>query len=51
MEVLKWVVETYGKRLAMTVSFGGPEGMVLLDMLSRFTDRVTVLPRHWVLVQ
>ena len=29
-----WVVETYGKRLAMTVSFGGPEGMVLLDMLS-----------------
>jgi len=49
MEVLKWVVETYGKRLAMTVSFGGPEGMVLLDMLSRFTDRVTVLPRHGVL--
>jgi len=23
--------------------------MVLLDMLSRFTDRVTVLPRHGVL--
>jgi phosphoadenosine phosphosulfate reductase len=42
-EILEWAVETYGGRLALSASFGGPEGMVLLDMLSRITDEVTVL--------
>ena len=43
MEVLEWAVETYGDRLALSASFGGPEGMALLDMLSRITAEVTVL--------
>jgi len=43
MEILKWAVETYGEELALSASFGGPEGMALLDMLSRITDEVTVL--------
>ena len=42
-EVLGWAVETYGGRLALSASFGGLEGMALLDMLSRITDKVTVL--------
>lgn len=41
-EVLRWAVDRYGERLTLSVSFGGPEGMVLLDMLSRITDRVPV---------
>jgi phosphoadenosine phosphosulfate reductase len=43
MEILEWAVETYGEGLALSASFGGPEGMALLDMLSRITDEVTVL--------
>ncbi len=43
MEILEWAVETYGDGLALSASFGGPEGMALLDMLSRITDDVTVL--------
>ncbi len=43
MEILEWAVETYGEELALSASFGGPEGMALLDMLSRITDDVTVL--------
>jgi len=43
IEVLEWAVETYGEGLALSASFGGPEGMALLDMLSRITDEVTVL--------
>jgi phosphoadenosine phosphosulfate reductase len=35
--------ETYGERLALSVSFGGAEGMVLLDMVSALTDRVQVI--------
>lgn len=42
-EILEWAVETYGEGLALSASFGGPEGMALLDMLSRITDDVTVL--------
>ena len=42
-EVLKWAVETYGSGLALSASFGGGEGMALLDMLSKITDEVTVL--------
>lgn len=41
-EVLRWATEAYGGRLALSVSFGGAEGMVLLDILSRVTDRATV---------
>ena len=42
-EILGWAAEAYGERLAVSVSFGGAEGMVLLDMLSRITDKATVL--------
>ena len=42
-EILAWAVETYGERLALSASFGGPEGMALIDMLSKITDKVTIL--------
>ncbi len=42
-EVIEWAVETYGEGLALSASFGGGEGMALLDMISRITDKVTVL--------
>ena len=42
-EILEWAVETYGDRLALSASFGGPEGMALIDMISRITDEVTIL--------
>jgi len=35
-------VDVYGEDLTLSVSFGNPEGMVLLDMLSRITDRARV---------
>jgi phosphoadenosine phosphosulfate reductase len=38
-EILSWAVDVYGEGLTLSVSFGNPEGMVLLDMLSRITDR------------
>ena len=41
-EILRWAVDIYGKGLTLSVSFGNPEGMVLLDMLSRITDGVQV---------
>lgn len=42
-ETIEWAVETYGEGLALSASFGGGEGMALLDMISRITDKVTVL--------
>ncbi len=42
-EILEWAVETYGSRLALSASFGGPEGMALIDMISKITDEVSVL--------
>jgi phosphoadenosine phosphosulfate reductase len=42
-EILEWAVATYGNRLALSASFGGPEGMALIDMLSKITDEVTIL--------
>src|SRR3712207_5849774 len=42
-EVIAWAVETYGEGLALSASFGGGEGMALLDMISKVTDKVTVL--------
>lgn len=41
-EVLRWAVDAYGDGLTLSVSFGNPEGMILLDMLSRITDEVRV---------
>lgn len=41
-EVLEWAVETYGEGLTLSLSFGGSEGLVLLDMLSRITDQVRI---------
>ncbi|HEX2739084.1 MAG TPA: hypothetical protein VHM69_01455, partial [Rubrobacter sp.] len=43
LEVIEWAVETYGEGLALSASFGGGEGMALLDMISKVTDKVTVL--------
>ncbi|MDP8973295.1 MAG: phosphoadenylyl-sulfate reductase [Actinomycetota bacterium] len=43
VEILEWAVETYGGRLALSASFGGAEGMALIDMISKITDEVTVL--------
>lgn len=40
--VLRWAAERFGERLALSVSFGGAEGIVLLDMLSRITESATV---------
>ncbi len=41
-EILQWAVDVYGEDLTLSVSFGNPEGMVLLDMLSRITDKAQV---------
>jgi phosphoadenosine phosphosulfate reductase len=41
-DILRWAVDLYGEDLTLSVSFGNPEGMVLLDMLSRITDRAQV---------
>jgi phosphoadenosine phosphosulfate reductase len=41
-DILRWAVDVYGKDLTLSVSFGNPEGMVLLDMLSRITGEVQV---------
>ena len=37
-EVLGWAVRSFRGKLALSLSFGNAEGMVLLDMLSRLTD-------------
>lgn len=42
-EILRWAVERFGNEFALSVSFGGPEGMVLLDMLSKVVDRTPEL--------
>ena len=41
-DILRWAVDVYGRDLALSVSFGNPEGMVLLDMLSHITDEAQV---------
>ena len=41
-DILRWAVDVYGRDLALSVSFGNSEGMVLLDMLSRITDEAQV---------
>ncbi len=42
-KTIEWAVEAYGDGLALSASFGGGEGMALLDMISKITDKVTVL--------
>ena len=32
-EILRWALETFAPRIALSASFGSPEGMVLLDMM------------------
>jgi phosphoadenosine phosphosulfate reductase len=41
-DILRWAVGAYGEDLTLSVSFGNPEGMILLDMLSRITDKAQV---------
>ena len=41
-DILRWAVSVYGEDLTLSVSFGNPEGMVLLDMLTRITDKAQV---------
>src|SRR5215211_4628634 len=41
-DILRWAVDVYGEDLTLSVSFGNPEGMILLDMLSRITDKAQV---------
>src|SRR5919206_4178432 len=41
-DILRWAVDVYGEDLTLSVSFGNPEGMVLLDMLSRMTDKAKI---------
>jgi phosphoadenosine phosphosulfate reductase len=44
-EILTWSIESFHPRLALSCSFGNPEGMVLLDMMHRIesSSRVYVL--------
>src|ERR687893_1096857 len=41
-DILRWAVDVYGEDLTLSVSFGNPEGMVLLDMLSRISREAQV---------
>lgn len=41
-EVLRWAAHQYQPGLALACSFGGPSGMVLLDMMMRIDRRVEV---------
>jgi len=40
--VLGWALHTYGTRMALACSFGGPSGMVLLDMALALEPRLPV---------
>lgn len=44
-KILTWALENFHPRLALSASFGAPEGMVLLDMMHKLdpTSRVFVL--------
>jgi len=44
-EILTWAVGKFGSKMTVSASFGGPEGMVLVDMLHRLdpATRVFVL--------
>jgi sulfite reductase (ferredoxin) len=40
--IIEWAVATYGTGMTLACSFGGPSGMVLLDMVLRVTPDVPV---------
>ncbi len=40
-EVLEWGIDTFAPRIALSASFGSPEGMVLLDMMHRLRPKQT----------
>ncbi|WP_029215595.1 phosphoadenylyl-sulfate reductase [Kallotenue papyrolyticum] len=42
-EVLRWAAARWGRWLVLTCSFGGPAGMVLLDMLMRVAPTTDVI--------
>ena len=44
-EILSWALKNFGSRIALSCSFGAPEGLVLLDMMHRIdsASRVVVL--------
>ncbi len=44
-EILTWGIENFGNRIALSCSFGAPEGVILLDMMHRIdpASRVFVL--------
>ena len=44
-EILTWAIKNYGSGLALSCSFGAPEGLVLLDMMHRIdpASRVFVI--------
>ena len=41
-DILAWALRTYRRRITLACSFGGPSGMVLLDMVMRLDRRVPV---------
>ena len=41
-EVLEWAIKTFHPGIALSASFGGPEGMVVLDMMHRLNPRSRV---------
>ena len=43
-DILRWTVERFGPSVAVSCSFGGPSGIVLVDMLARLAllDQVDV---------
>lgn len=45
VEILTWAIKNFHPRLTLAASFGGPEGMVILDMMHKIepTSRVFVL--------
>jgi phosphoadenosine phosphosulfate reductase len=42
-ELLTWAAECWGDRMALSCSFGGPAGMVLLDMIVKIAPETPVL--------
>ena len=41
-EILAWALATYKPRITLACSFGGPSGMVLLDMVEQIDPSITV---------
>ncbi|SRR5258706_8365239 len=58
-ELLDWATAAFGDRIALTCSFSGPSGMVLLDMVARlkratpviFLDTDLLFPETYALVE